>query len=113
MAQLNGTEYQGPHPGATSTIQYSNVRPDRILPAPQSIQPISVNPPVNTKHPIEDFSDSVRKRCIVSIHSNEVLVSMIKNINNNLQFERWHGCYRTGWIGACFRIFISEKGAKK
>ncbi|KAK4171449.1 hypothetical protein QBC36DRAFT_339937, partial [Triangularia setosa] len=83
-----------------SDIQDSNVRPDQVVPAPQSIQTCSssTNPPVNHKHPIEDFSNLMRKHCIVSTHSSEVLVSMIKSINSNLKFERWCDGYQTDWI---------------
>lgn len=106
----SGTVSQGPHPGTTgpSTIQHLNIRPDRVVLAPQSM----LNLPVNTKHPTEDFSNLLRRSYITSIHSNELLVSAIREIDN-LNFKRKKNYYSTDWIECDCHCPTSHNSKKK
>ena len=108
-SQLGGTETQGPHPGAggPSAIQCSDVPPDRLVSAPQPIQ-LS-----GTEHPIEGFSELIRRRAVFSTHSSELLVTTIQGINGNIKFEHRSGWCRTSWIGGLFRIVVSQVMAEK
>lgn len=67
-SQLDGTESSGLYRSAARPL---TVRPDQVVPAPQSIQTCSssTDPPVNHKHPIEDFSTLMRKHCIDSTNN--------------------------------------------
>ena len=107
-SQLGGTESQDPHPGAgvPSAVQCPNVPPDQLVSATPPIQP-------SGEHPIEEFSQLIRRRAIFSTHSSELLVKAIQRINGNIGFEHRSGWYRTSWIGGSFRIVVSQAMAEK
>ncbi|KAK3903209.1 hypothetical protein C8A05DRAFT_14813 [Staphylotrichum tortipilum] len=111
-SQLGGTEPWRLHPvaGGPSAIQYPNVPPDRLVSAPQPMQP-SGN--ADTEHPIEEFSELIRKRSVFCTHSSEILVTMIQGINGNIGFEHRSGWYRTSWIRGSFRIAVSRAMAEE
>jgi hypothetical protein len=105
------------HVQTPSAVQCSNVPPDRLVPAtqPTQLSNTSVSLPANadTPHPIEVFSDFLRRGAIFSTHSSQLLAKTIQNVNGTIRFEYQLNRYRTNWIGELFRIVLSKERAEE